>query len=168
MMRLTESYFHLSYDQTLTKLTPKLPAVATEGYKLTHPTETPLENITIKRVCLASAIAGCIAGIFVNDKRLLREDITLHVYQNTSSFLGLSNEEIIKRRYVFDAAITGEVWALEEISVVHLYRIKINKERSKHIVYKPITPSHLKEIPSVYFLHDDGNFDHYVHDYKVI
>ena len=163
-MRLTESYLHLSKDKGLHKLTPKIP------HSVANPeNDVNLENTTIKRTCLANTIDGCILGIGISDTLFNKsgsDTALFHCYQNTTSFLGLSNEEIIKRRYVFDAAITGEVWALEEISVVHLYDVLIHREVTKIIEYTPIIPTHLKEIPNKFLV--NGKMTNFVRKWEVI
>jgi len=163
-MRLTKSYFHLSNAPNLKKLTPRLPHEvdirAGKG-------KIVLENTTIKRVCLSDNINGCIRGLegggikFKDDK-----PVRMHCFQNTTSFLGLSNEEIIKRRYVFDAEITGEVWALEEIDVVLLYDVLVYVKVTDTIIYKPIVPAHLEKIPEEWLV--DGNLQTFNRKYKIV
>jgi len=159
-MRLTKSYFHLSKDSNLKKLTPKLQFTKTNG-------GWNLEENKIKRVCLANTIDGCIIALKFNPNEIKDDKpVRMYCFQNTTSFLGLSNEEIIKRRYVFDAEITGEVWALEEIDVVLLYDVLVYVKVTDTIIYKPIVPAHLEKIPEEWLV--DGNLQTFNRKYKIV
>lgn len=134
MSILKEHYYHLSKTPKLKELDPCVP------YKLnTH--AIALENNTIERVSLAPSIEQCILGIQPNDKDFDKvKYLEYYCYINHGPFYGLSNNEIIKNKYVFDAHITNEVWALKHLSVDYFGKVLVYKDVLEEIIYTPILP----------------------------
>lgn len=95
------------------------------------------ENKEIPRICFSNTIQGALDSIrghrleeMMKHCKNLGREIILHVYSpkivNPSSFI--SNEKIIKNKYVKDASYTGECWITEKVWLKHIKTIEISNE----------------------------------------
>ena len=83
------------------------------------------EEGTIKRICCSSSIEGCLQSsgkskygyaVFYVHKLIVNEDAKI-----------ITNDEILKKRYVFDAALTCETWICSPALLKCIGAIKIKK-----------------------------------------
>lgn len=89
--------YHLSEDNNLTVLTPKIPECATSIY----------ENISTPRVCFGKSISGCLSAL---------QDLPNTKYY---VYTPIENIDTITPsiEQVSDAKATGEVWTLNPVKV---------------------------------------------------
>ena len=126
----TDSFLHLSDNKTLHKLTPMVP-------KFTGMGNTILEETTMPRVCLAPTIEGCLLGIPFSDKKF---PVKLYLYKTIGRLRVVTNKELIEKKLVFDANITGELWSVEDVSVKLIGALEVFEDIERTINYVPILP----------------------------
>lgn len=158
-MKITEilkqnpTLYHLSDDNKLSSLSPKIPK------KLQIRTNA-FEDTTIPRVSFSETIEGCILGIQLSENEFTEK--TFYIYSPTNYHTKfLSNQDIIKQKLVFDAKITKEWWALEEIDVKLIGEVIIINEIIKTIEYTPIRIGNPK------FLKANGKLDTFLYKFKI-
>lgn len=145
--------YHLSDDSLLSSLSPKIPK------KLQIRTNA-FEDTTIPRVSFSETIEGCILGIQLSENEFTEK--TFYIYSPTNYHKKfLSNKEIIKQKLVFDAKITKEWWALEEINVKLIGEVTVYNEIIKTIEYTPIRIGNPK------FLKANGKLDTFLYQHKI-
>ena len=109
--------YHISADikRTDNPVTPRIPDL---GEK-----ETCAEDLTIPRICFSETVNGCISALppqnrsqiaSVKSKFVLYE---INTEDYPSSFF-ISNEEIVKRRLVYDANLTKEWWVIKPVRLI--------------------------------------------------
>lgn len=91
--------YHLSLDETLTTLTPRIPECAVSIY----------EDTTTKRICFSDFIEGCLSAL-----QDMPRKYCVYVPQDD-----ISNDDIYYPtvKEVRDAKYTHEVWVLKEVKV---------------------------------------------------
>lgn len=127
--------YHIS-DKDLNRKTlyPRIPSYLKDPKKVKENEKLGLyEDSKIPRVCVSFSIDNSLKAII--------PDITEHperqnecvgrefnVYRTEKSFYKykhMTNSEIIKNNYVFDASLTKENWILEPVKLVYVGRIKV-------------------------------------------
>lgn len=110
--------YHLSYRDKLPNniLTPRIPESAVKGY----------EDTTTKRICFSDSIDNCISA--------LQGDVGVY-YVYIPKNIDLVDLYIPSKDQVFDAHVTNEVWALNEVEVICIGYIK-NKGIIESIEYE--------------------------------
>lgn len=134
----TELY-HLSFNDELEGIwKPKMPVGdgETVGGKFSEP-EFP-------RICVAPSIEQCFWALYPNISRFFEElnypyiQMTAYVPKLTEDTAIISNQEIIRRRLVHDAHITGEVMITSPVYMKKHSVVKIaNPVRNKTVMYRP-------------------------------
>lgn len=145
-MLIKGKVYHISKDNNLKILTPKIPDTNTINYTDIDDKEkwscSGFEDFTTPRVSFSLSIDGCVLGIQLNDDKFINNDpLIYYLYTNTKPFVGLTNKDINKQKLIFDSEITGEVWSLEELSVTLIGELKIYKEVIEEIKYIPLLPA---------------------------
>lgn len=102
-------YLHLSKDNNLNRLTPKIPESACPHH----------EDVNTKRVCLSNTIEGCASA-------LEDWDVEYYVYACVDD-IAIYKPKI---KQVIDAKFTGEVWSTMEVNVIKIGKIKVYKNDS--------------------------------------
>ena len=80
-----------------------------------------IENSSIPRISCSNSIKNCLKGLA---NKINTGDL-LYVYNINSNKI-LSNNEIIKNKYIPFAKYTNEYWILEEVIPEYICKIKIN------------------------------------------
>ena len=146
--------YHLSNQNHLEKLTPKIP------HKLKI-RKNAFEDTTIKRISFAPSIEGCILGLQPSDKDFTDGKLILYVYMpydfiNTDV---ISNGTIVKNKLVFDANVTKENWIISPVKVKIIGSITVFNKVQQKIEYQPIRVGDKK------FLKPNGKLDTYLYKY---
>lgn len=130
---------HLSFKPDLTGvLLPQQPA----GMELKKKGKYPEPNTP--RVCFAPTVLQCFQAIYPNvcdffEKRNYPH-MDFYVYSVVpGQDIGLiTNREIVEKRWVHDAHITGECWATKPVTVGLVEKVRIaNTNKIESLIYHP-------------------------------
>lgn len=117
--------YHISEENLDNKtLIPRVP----DNYM----TKNGYEDAKIKRVSFCTSIQGCLMALSANISGkvfYVHEPIDYNVRI-------LFNKDIITKKYVPDAHITGETWVLETIKLKNVMTILVKSAKSKSYEYK--------------------------------
>ncbi len=131
--------YHLSDDDTLTKLTPKIPDWLSDR-------KNAFENSSIPRISVAETIEGCILGLQLTEKDFHYNLKSLYVYSPIITYdtRFITNKLLTKKKLVFDSYITREWWLLDQVDVEYIGEILLTDLNFKTIYYKPLSNSKTK------------------------
>lgn len=137
--------FHISFKEKLEGVwTPRNP----DGYE-TPPQKydkdeyklSSKENLTepnYPRISTAPTLEGCFLGVFPNISHLFEEFnypfLLFHVYKASlsSKTMGITNEDLVEKKIIYDAHVTGEYQITSKTKMEHIKVIKImNPKGSK-------------------------------------
>ena len=83
------------------------------------------ENREIERICFSETVDGCLSAIPGADTLLLEKGHMFLLYEVDTADLKetdyISNEQIVKKNYVYDAEMTKECWVLKEMTLTGRY-----------------------------------------------
>jgi len=162
--------YHISKNNNLTELRSSIPADILLNKKGT------LENYVTPRICFAGSIEGCILGCYLEQSTFDGLPyLEFSVYEPTDyNILKVkSNRELISDKEVFDAAITGEVWVLNNsIKVTKVGRIRVWNEVTKEVpykvIYKPEYTARYERLIRIGFMPESGILKGLVYRWKYI
>lgn len=127
--------YHLSQDNLGEKiLSPRIPSYLHDDENMKKNQDVGLyEKNSIPRVSFSSDIQGCLRAIIPDlnanpemKNMYLGKTLYVHVPENPyESYKRISNKEIIKNKYVFDAEFTKEEWVVEPVKLKCIGQIKI-------------------------------------------
>lgn len=100
-------WFHLSDDNGLTELTPKVPSCAIPMY----------ENVSTKRICFSDSIDGCLSALDPPT------DSMLYAYTPIEEINAIKPDV----NDVRDAKYTWEVWSLNKVQVKNIGKVMVIK-----------------------------------------
>ena len=122
-------FYHASIHDNLKYMKPRLPnqknAMVISGD----------ENNMIERISFAPSILFCLMALGYN---LVKDGPKIfYIYEpiDYKKVRTISNEEIIKNKYVPDAHKTKELWVINKIEVKKSYKIKVLKALDKYEEY---------------------------------
>lgn len=99
------NYYHLSLDERLVKLTPRVPLRVWNEHEDNH----------VERVCLSDTINGCLRALYASEG----DTYTVYAPLNKLAVYCPTAIEVI------DQDITGEIWAVDETAVIKIAKIRI-------------------------------------------
>lgn len=127
--------YHLSQDNLGGKiLSPRIPSYLHDDENMKKNQDVGLyEENSIPRVSFSSDIQGCLRAIIPDlnanpemKNMYLGKTLYVHIPENPyESYKRISNKEIIKNKYVFDAEFTKEEWVVEPVKLKCIGQIKI-------------------------------------------
>lgn len=90
-----------------------------------------LEDSYIKRTCFSNNINNCLSAF---DNWIVGLNFNIYIPKNIDILSFVSNEDIIKNKYVADAKITKEYWLLNNPIAVHIGQIKITEVKRQYVI----------------------------------
>lgn len=119
---------------------------------------TDMSEPDYPRISVSPTLGQCFWAIYPNISRFFEEkkypymDMAVYVPVITSSTQLMSNEEIVKKRLVHDAHITGEYFILSDVKMVKHSEIRIfNCTKNKEIWFHPFND---KKYPKRFLSHE--------------
>lgn len=118
-MLIETPYYHLSkVNRNGQIFKPRVPPDAKRGYG-------GIENNTVKRICCSTEIDGCLKS---SGKSMYHHPIFyVHKLIVDENAIIVSNENILKNQYVYDAELTKETWICSPVMLKCIGAIQIKK-----------------------------------------
>ncbi len=101
--------FHLSIDDKLIKLTPRVP------YRIWN----EHEDNYVERICFSDSINGCLSALYADEGQ------TYNIYVPTSKIKVYHPND----KDVVDQEFTHEVWAIDETNVIKVGKIIVKSSK---------------------------------------
>lgn len=137
-----DDYIFLSFENDLTVATVESPNKTSLRNK-------DLEDVDTPRVMLYPSIKQGLISLRLNDNGIVpNNNTTVYIYKPVSleKYQHKLNRDIIKDKLIYDAAVTEELWALEDIPIyivgfIDCYNTR--KHKALEVQYVPILKDRL-------------------------
>jgi hypothetical protein len=130
--------YHLSFRKDLEgRWNPQVP----DGYDDEANRDSAIGEPSIARISIAGTIEGCVRAIYPNIYRFFEKDKLPHLDMYVYVPVGLSKRDIVptseltKKRYVWDAHITGEQWITKPVMMKRIGEIRIANPGKDNVLH---------------------------------
>ena len=147
--------YHLSKVAGLTTLEPRVPRAIVNRIR------GSFEDSSIERISFAESIDGCILGLQLSASTFTDHVQRFYVHRLVSCDRLLSNDEVTRRKLVFDSRVTGEWWGLSDAIVKQVGEIEVSDIGSRAIEYEPLRGDRS-------MMKQNGKLETYLYKWRVI